>query len=331
LKADRISKTPRWAWIIGALVLLLGLTGTLLGALPERPCPVGPAGGNPPREAHRAVLFEGYEIVAALKAWDRVAGISSYAYGNDLLKQVVPHLEQIPSPGTGFVVNAESLLALKPDMVVTWDRKPDQVDFMRRQGIPVTLIYPEGLADLYRDTLRLGRLLGQPERAEKVTQLMARNLEALRQRLAKIPAAAHPQVVWLWGKSTTITGNKGVVGELIPLAGGINLGSQVDNFNQELSMETLVELNPEVVLIWGSASYGVPDLLRDPKWQTIRAVKMGRVFKASRASTWSPRVVVLAWWMAHCFFPQEISPAEYRQAVDAFYRECFGIPYEGTP
>lgn len=327
----KISKTSRWTLAVGALALLLGLTGTILGARSERPCPVAPAGGSPPQEAHRAVLFEGYEIVAALKAWDRVAGISSYAYGNDLLKQVVPHLEQIPSPGTGFVVNAESLLALKPDMVVTWDRKPDQVDFMRRQGIPVTLIYPEGLADLYRDTLRLGRLLGQPERAEKVTQLMTRNLEALRQRLAKIPATAHPRVVWLWGKPTTITGNKGVIGELIPLAGGINLGSQVDNFNQELSMETMVNLNPEVVLIWGSASYGVSDLVRDPKWQTIQAVKTGRVFKASRASTWSPRVVVLAWWMAHCFFPQEISPTEYRQAVDAFYRECFGIPYEGTP
>lgn len=329
--AGKISKTSRWVWVIGALVVLLGLTGSILGDHPERPAPVGPAGAELVQEARRIVLFEGYEIVAAFKAWDRVAGISSYAYDNDLLQHVVPHLEQIPSPGTGFVVNAESLLALKPDMVVTWDRKPDQVAFIRRQGIPVTLIYPEGLADLYRDTLRLGRLLGQPERAEQVTQLMDRNLEALRQRLAKIPAAAHPRVVWLWGKPTTITGNKGVVGELIPLAGGINLGRQVDNFNQELSMETLVELNPDVVLIWGSASYGVADLLRDPKWQTIRAVKTGRVFKASRGSTWSPRVVVLAWWMAHCFFPQEISPAEYRQTVDAFYRECFGIPYEGTP
>lgn len=327
----KISKTSRRTLAVGALALLLGLTGTILGARPERPCPVAPAGGSPPQEAHRAVLFEGYEIVAALKAWDRVVGISHYAYDNDLLKQVVPNLKQIPSPGSGFVVNAESLLALKPDLVVTWDRKPDQVDFMRRQGIPVTLIYPEGLADLYRDTRLIGRLLGQAERAEKVTQLMARNFEALKQRLAKIPAAAHPRVVWLWGKPTTITGNKGVVGELIPLAGGINLGGKVDNFNQELSMETMVDLNPEVVLIWGSASYEVADLLRDPKWQTIQAVKTGRVFKASRASTWSPRVVVLAWWMAHCFFPQEISPAEYRQAVDAFYRECFGIPYEETP
>lgn len=96
-------------------------------------------------------------------------------------------------------------------------------------------------------------------------------------------------------------------------------------------METMVDLNPEVVLIWGSASYGVADLLRDPKWQNVQAVKTGRVFKADRSSTWSPRVVVLAWWMAHCFFPQEISPAEFRQAADSFYRECFGIPYEETP
>ncbi len=329
--ADRISKTSRWAWAMGGLVLLLGLTGPIQGALPERPCPLGPPGGNSPQEAHRVVLFEFYETVAALQAWDRIVGISRYAYDNDLLKRVVPHLQEIPSPGTGFVANVEALMALKPDMVVTWDRRPEQVDFLRRQGFHLFTLYPEGLDDIRRDTLRIGRLLGQAERAEKVTQLMARHFEALKQRLAGIPAAAHPRVVWLWGKPTTITGNKGVVGELITLAGGINLGGKVDNFNQELSMETMVDLNPEVVLIWGSASYGVADLLRDPKWQNVQAVKTGRVFKADRSSTWSPRVVVLAWWMAHCFFPQEISPAEFRQAADSFYRECFGIPYEETP
>lgn len=326
----RINRSSWGPWI-GAIAVILGLTGTILGAHSERPYPAAAASRTLPQEAHRAVLFEGYEIAAAFKVWDRIVGISSYAYDNDLLQRVVPGLRQIPSPGTGFAVNVENLMALKPDLVVTWDRKPDQVEFLRRRGLNVLAIYPEGLEDLRRDTLRLGRLLGQPARAEKVTELVARSLEGLKQRLAGVPAAARPRVVWLWGKPTTITGNKGVVGELITVAGGINLGSTVDDFNRELSMETLVELNPQVVLIWGSASFGVTELLRDPKWQTIEAVKTGRVFKATRASTWSPRVVVLAWWMARSFFPQEISSAEFRQAATRFHQECFDISYEVAP
>ncbi len=328
---SKISRISRWPWVISALVVLLGLTGTILGARPDRPSPRTAGSGNLSQEAHRAVLFEGYEIAAAFKVWERIVGISSYAHDNDLLQRVMPGLRQIPSPGTGFAVNMEGLMALKPDLVVTWDRKPDYVEFMRRRGLPVFTFYPEGLEELRRDTLRLGRLLGQPERAEQVTEMVNRSLEALQRRLAGIPAAARPRVVWLWGKPTTITGNKGVVGDLITRAGGINLGSTIDDFNRELSMETMVELNPQVVLIWGSASFGVADLLRDPKWQTIEAVKNRRVFKASRASTWSPRVVLLAWWMARCFFPQVISQAEFSQATQRFYRDCFGISYEEAP
>ncbi len=91
-------------------------------------------------------------------------------------------------------------------------------------------------------------------------------------------------------------------------------------------METLVSLNPQVVLIWGSASYGPDDLLTDPKWQTIEAIKTRRVFKASRASTWSPRVVSLAWWIARCFYPESISEEEAQADINQFFQKCFGIP-----
>ncbi|NYT02486.1 MAG: hypothetical protein GKC10_07005, partial [Methanosarcinales archaeon] len=109
------------------------------------------------------------------------------------------------------------------------------------------------------------------------------------------------------------------------------LGEFIDGFNRELSMEEIVALNPEVVLIWGSATYGPDDLKHDAKWQTVQAVKDGRVFKATRGSTWSPRIVDLAWWMAQKFYPQDISPAEAEAALSRFYPACFGIEYERRP
>jgi len=171
---------------------------------------------------------------------------------------------------------------------------------------------------------------GREDRARQVAALMHDSLSELRRRVAAIPAGTQPKVVWLWGKPTTICGNQGVVSELIKVAGGKNLGGNFDSFNRELSMETMVALNPEVVLIWGSAAYGPADLLQDPKWQVVQAVKDQRVFKATRASTWSPRVVILAWWMAHCFYPQVISQEEVERAADRFYRSCFGISYGGA-
>ncbi len=321
----------RWAWVMGGLVLLLGLSGTILGTSTERPGPGGAPGQNLSREAHRVVLFECYETVAALQAWDRVVGISRYAYDNDLLKRLLPHLRQIPSPGSGFDVNLEALLAVKPDLVVTWTRKPETLEHLKRQGIPVLTFYPESLVDLYRELQQLGQVLGQEARAREVAGSMARSLAALQARLAGVPEESWPRVAWLWGKPTTINGNRGVMAELIRMAGGRNVGAHLDSLNQEISMETIIGLSPQVLAIWGSASYTAQDLLRDPKWSSTPAVQSQRVFKAARVSTWSPRAVVLAWWLGHCFHPQVISAVDWRQAADDIYRQCFGIPYEEGP
>jgi len=274
------------------------------------------------------VLFEYYEMVAALQVWDRLVGISRYAYDNNLMKRMLPNLRQMPTPGSAFDVNLEALLALKPDLVITWLRKPDVAEHMMRQGIPVLMFYPENLQDLYRDIVHLGRLFGKEDRARKIREYMAQSLTALQHRLAGVPEAARPRVVFLWGKPTTINGNRGVMAELIRMAGGCNLGAHLNGLNLEVSMETIIGLSPQVVVIWGSASYGPRDLLRDPKWSVIPAVQSGRVFKAARGSTWSPRTVVLAWWLGHCFHPQVISEADWRQAADDIFRRCYGIPYE---
>ncbi|MGD0970934.1 MAG: ABC transporter substrate-binding protein [Desulfobaccales bacterium] len=328
--ANRIFMTFRWAWVLGGLVMLLGLTGSIPGARSERPG-AGSQGGNPPQEAHRVVLFECYETVAALHAWDRVVGISRYAYDNDLLKRVVPHLRQIPALGSAFNVNVEALLALKPDLVVTWTSKPESAEHLRRQGIPVLMFYPKTLADLYRDLAQLGQVFGKEARAREVTEHMAQSLAALQARLAGVPEESRPRVVWLWGKPTNINGNRGVIADLLQIAGGRNVGAHLNGLNQEISMETIIGLSPQVAVIWGSASYTAQDLLRDPKWSITPAVKNQRVFKAAPFSTWSPRVVVLAWWLGHCFHPQVISEADWRQAADDIYRQCYGIPYEEAP
>src|SRR5208337_1381938 len=122
----------------------------------------------------------------------------------DLLKRVVPHLRQIPALGSAFDVNVEALLALKPDLVVTWTRQPESAEHLRRQGIPVLMFYPETLADLYRDLAQLGQVFGKEARAREVVEYMAQSLAALQARLARVPEESRPRVVWLWGKPTTI-------------------------------------------------------------------------------------------------------------------------------
>ncbi|MDD3581003.1 MAG: ABC transporter substrate-binding protein [Desulfobacca sp.] len=306
------------------VLLLLGpqLTAAVAGS------PADTGDNLPP--ARRVVLFEAYELAAALNAWDRIVGISTYAQDNDLLRRLLPNLKDIPAPGSGFVVNVEALLALHTDLVVTWSRKPEMLEFLRRHGITVLGVYPESIADLLQVLGQLGQVLDCEARAQGVAGLIKDNLTAVQRcRQQRRPSAPAPRVVWLWGKPTTISGNRGVVADLIRVAGGRNLGSHLDGLNCNISMEEMIALNPEVVFIWGSASYGPEDLYQDPKWQSISAIKCQRGFKLPRQSTWSPRVVDLAWLMTSHLYPGMVKEEEIAAALDSFYGALFGIPWPG--
>jgi len=280
--------------------------------------------------AERVVLYEAYELAAALNPWERIAGISTYARENDLLQRLLPGLQAIPTPGSGFVINIEALLALKTDLVVTWSRKPESVEFLRRHGIAVLEIYPESIADLLAVLQQLGQVLDRQPRAAEVAGLIRHHLTAVQQyHQQRLAAAAPPRVVWLWGKPTTINGNRGVTADLIRIAGGRNLGDHINGLNRDISMEEMVALDPEVVLIWGSAVFDPETLYRDPKWQSISAVKNRRIFKLPRQSTWSPRVVDLAWLMLRSFYPGKVISEELAVTMDGFYQAVFGIPWPG--
>ncbi len=311
---------------MGRRLVMLGL----LGLLPLLAVPALASAPEPLTPARRVVLYEAYELAAALQPWDRVAGISTYAKENDLLQRLWPNLAGLATPGSGFVVNVEALLALQTDLVVTWSRKPEALEFLRRQGIQVLAIYPESIADLVQVLGQLGQVLDRQDRAALVAATMQQHLAAVaryrQERLAGEPA---PRVVWLWGKPTTINGNRGVTADLIRIAGGRNLGEHLPDLNRDISMEEMVALDPEVVLIWGSAVYTPETLYTDPKWQSISAVKNRRLVKLPRQSTWSPRVVDLAWLMLQTFYPGAVSPAEVAAQLDAYYRAVFGIPWPG--
>lgn len=280
--------------------------------------------------ARRVVMYEAYELAAALQPWDRIVGISTYAKSNDLLQRLLPNLSDIPAPGSGFVINIEALLALKTDLVITWSKKPETLGFLRRQGIEVLAIYPESIADLLKVLDQLGQVFERRQRAADVATLIRNNLKDVEQfrqeHLASVPA---PRVAWLWGKPTTINGNRGVTADLIRIVGGCNLGEHINDLNRDISMEEMVALDPEVVLIWGSASYGPETLYGDPKWQSTSAVKNRRIIKVPQQSTWSPRVVDLAWLMLNNFYPGALTPEEEACRLDSFYRAVFDIPWPG--
>src|SRR5208337_4485068 len=109
--------------------------------------------------------------------------------------------------------------------------------------------------------------------------------------------------------------------------GGLNAASEIGDRNADVPLEKIIRWNPDVIFIWGSAKYKVSDILDNPQWKHINAVKIGRVFKAPEWSTWSPRLAPVALWMAMRTYPELYKDINFNDCMEKFFQNVFGISY----
>jgi iron complex transport system substrate-binding protein len=272
----------------------------------------------------RVVLLSLYELIPVLDLWDFVVGLNRWAFDNTVLKRC-QRLEGIPVVGTGIDVSAEAILALHPELVITWSYRPEVVEFLSRKGLKVIAVYPDSLEELYEVIEMCGRLFQKEGRAKEVRSRMDELFYLVKSRAADIPPDKRRKVLWLWQKPTRVTGRLGLQQDLMTMIGAVNSAQTFAMSHAEVSLEQILGWNPEVIFIWGHASYGPADLLGSSQWQTVKAVKEGRVYKAPLADTWSPSTGVLTLWMAQKTYPEYFAGIDPGEIARQFHQECFGV------
>jgi iron complex transport system substrate-binding protein len=126
---------------------------------------------------HTATVF-------ALGAGDRLVAVDSYSNDPPEAEQVQPRLMTYPT------VSIETVVALKPDLVLSLVESDDVVAQLRHQGIPVLKLFPKTYAAAADEIANLGRVLDAPEHAEQLAATMRRRRDAVQQAVG-YPGAKH--------------------------------------------------------------------------------------------------------------------------------------------
>jgi iron complex transport system substrate-binding protein len=272
----------------------------------------------------RAVMNQMYDFIPALNLWDQVAGLNRWAFEDEILNALCPELERrYARIGTGSEINMERLIKLRPDVIVTWTSKPEQIHFIGRQGIPVIGVYPESLREFYSVIDMLGAVFGREAEARRLKQRMNAEFKLIQPRVAGIQHKR--KVVWLGSRPTYPSAGIGINDELIRLAGAVNPAGTIKQRNVEVSLEQLIKWNPDVIFIWGNAGYTAADLRAKPQWRVIKAVREGRVYKAPEFSTWSPLLAPVALWVAVRIYPEAFGDIDFDARADRFCRDIYGF------
>ncbi len=210
-----------------------------LGALAPR----GTPGETDSPPARRVITLAPHatELVFAAGGGERLVGVARYSDWPSAARA-------LPRVGDAWHLNAETLVSLRPDLVVAWLPGPVQAvqAALDAAHIPVLYSAPTRLADIPADIERLGERLDTAATAVPAARALRERLQTLQATYAGrepvrvfIHAGSHP----LYTLS-----DAHVVADALRLCGGHNVFGAAGPAAPQVELESLIAARPQVIL-----------------------------------------------------------------------------------
>jgi iron complex transport system substrate-binding protein len=208
------------------------------------------------------------------------------------------------APHTGldsYQLNAESVAAYKPDLVIASGLTAAQAKQLKTLGI-TTLQEPAAttLDDSYREIAEIGKATGHADGAAKVVASMKARIAQIVKSTPKSakPGSYYYELDQTYYSVTTTT----FMGQVLKLLGLTSIadaakGAANSGGYPQLNAEFILKANPDYVFLADGkcCKQSAATVAKRPGWKTLGAVKDGRVIALDDdiASRWGPRIVDL--------------------------------------
>jgi iron complex transport system substrate-binding protein len=183
-------------------------------------------------------------------------------------------------------------VSLEPDLVfATGGIQKEIVRKLENLGLSVVVLDAEKVDDILENIMLVGMTTGSEKEAKLLVEDMKQRIEVVEKAAKK---SKKPRVAYLlWGDPLIVAGNQTFMDDLIRLSGGENVFSNALIQYPEISFESLIEMNPEILINGDHSKINKSALEKDLKWMQISAVKNNRVYTiyADTVSRPGPRIV----------------------------------------
>ncbi|HEX7183786.1 MAG TPA: cobalamin-binding protein [Thermoanaerobaculia bacterium] len=248
------------------------------------------------------------ELLFAVGAGDAVVGVTTYCNYPDAAKRL-PKMGGIEDGS----IDLERIFALRPDLVVAIGSQSQTVEVLRRLGLRVEVLPSQTVDDLFNAVSRLGGLLGREAQAERLAKDLRQRIERIRKAVASLPKERRPRVFYqVWDRPLMTATRQTLIGQLIELAGGVNVFGDLPGRYPQVSLEAVLERDPEVIVAPDHHADRVDlrSLAQRPGLADVKAVRSGRIviLNGDLISRAGPRIVEALEILAHALHPRLVSP-----------------------
>jgi iron complex transport system substrate-binding protein len=242
----------------------------------------------------------------------------------------------------GSEVGPEQIAPYKPDVVVLKSVMASRLgEPLERLGVKVVYVDGESQERFTEDLSLLGRLLGNPERANVVIAYYRARTDRVAARLRGLPAKGRPRVLFLTvstrgaDQAFHVPPVDWLQHRMISAAGGVPVVDATLPGSRTVTLEQVAAWNPDQIYVAhyrGDSRDVVARLRADATWQALPAVKAGRLYAfPGDFYSWDqpdPRWILGQLWLAGKVHPELFPDLDMRAEILSFFRELYGLPAE---
>ncbi len=205
----------------------LGRTVALKTTTPKRIVSLAPS--------HTETLF-------ALGLSDRLVAVTDYC-------NYPPEAKDKPSIGGFSTPNIEEVVAADPDLVLATNIHEDKViPQLESKGLTVVAVNPRTIDDVIDSITLIGMVTGAEKEATDLLADMQSRIKAVTNKTDGLTESQKPKVLYVvWHDPLMAAGSGTLHNELIRMAGGINVASELDSY-ADISLELVISANPQVMI-----------------------------------------------------------------------------------
>jgi len=260
-----------------------------------------------------------------------IVGFGNKNMAGNLYEFVYPELGALEQIGRGRDINFESCVAVRADLAILPERFADLADQFEAVGIPAAVILPNTESyETIKESIRLlGILTGAEEHAAQIISFYNDKIENAKSIASRVTES--PRVLYTGGSSPLSVANGLMLQSvMIETVGAVNVAKNVDGRGDfvEVSIEEIIGWNPDVIYIPAYASYTVQDLLNNPAWSSINAIKNARVYQfPSLLEPWdypTPSTLMGLGWMLNNLYPNLYSRDQVLKDAQEYYQLVYG-------
>jgi iron complex transport system substrate-binding protein len=218
------------------------------------------------------------EMLFAIGAGPQVIAVSSF-------DEFPPQVKSLPRVGALLDPDMERILALRPDLVLSYGSQTDVQAQLSRANIRVFSYRHAGLNGIFTTLKDLGAAVGRPADADRLARDIRGGLDAIQARVRRRPK---PKTLLVFERdpaslrSVYVSGGVGFLHDMLGIAGGVNVFADVARESVQPSVETMLARAPEVILeVRATGLLAAADVAQARRvWgalASVPAVKEGRI------------------------------------------------------